>query len=80
MGLLIIYGPAGTDEERLEVADFYVLHWCGSWLTLVRTAGSGYRLRIRVYPASWDTADVYWDNEDLIAKRYAYIRHEHSPV
>ena len=49
MGLSIAYGTAGTDEERLKVADCCILHRSDSWLTLIRTTGTGCSLRIWVY-------------------------------
>ncbi|KAF9644449.1 Aldo/keto reductase [Thelephora ganbajun] len=46
MGLSVIYGSVGTDEERLKVLDAVYESGC----------------------TFWDTADVYGDNEELLAK------------
>jgi len=48
-GLSIAYGSIGTDEERLKVVDLYTVHRRDNRLILIRTTGSGCRLRVRVY-------------------------------
>ena len=71
MGLSTAYGSVGTDEERLKVTNLHTLYVATAYgsRSLVSQILDG------VYESGctfWDTADVYGDNEELIAKWYAH--------